>query len=115
MAITTAELKQMQRDIAALKKQVARLERRGNGKQRAAARAQETAMLRVRRGEMSERERALAILRRAGVTREITSEEERIAARWDALPDKEKREVEDALRRVRLDPPLSQLIHEMRR
>ena len=115
MATTATDLKQIQRDIAQLKRQVARLERRGNGKRRVTEHTRETAIPQARRGEMSERERARAILSRAGVTRTPTPEEKKLAAEWDALSAAEKQEVEDVLSEVQINPPLSQLIHDMRR
>ncbi len=63
---------------------------------------------------LSERERARLILRQANVVREMTPAEKALADEWRALPVEEQREVEEALRQVRIDPPLSQLIHEMR-
>jgi hypothetical protein len=63
---------------------------------------------------LSERERARLILRQADVVRDLTPAEQALAAEWRALPVEEQREVESALRQVRIDPPLSQLIHEMR-
>jgi len=64
--------------------------------------------------QLSEREQARLILRQANVLREMTPAEKALADEWRALPVEEQREVEEALRRVRIDPPLSQLIHEMR-
>jgi len=113
MATTAAELKRIQTKIKKLETQVAQLRRvlreqgllpDGKG-----------AVSRKGAREMSERERVREILRRAGVTREMTPEEKQLAAEWDALSEEEKREVEETLRRLHLDPPLSQLIHEMRR
>ncbi len=63
---------------------------------------------------LSERERARLILRQANVVRDMTPAEQALADEWRALPVEEQREVEEALRQVRIDPPLSQLIHEMR-
>ena len=62
----------------------------------------------------SERERARLILRQANVVRDLTPAEQALADEWRALPVEEQREVEAALRQVRIDPPLSKLIHEMR-
>lgn len=109
MAVTTADLKRMQRDIETLKKKVAQLERRKNGEAKPAGRKSSSA-----RTGLSERERVREILRRGGVTREMTTEEKRVAEQWTALSETEKRKVTETLRRVRIDPPLSQLIHEMR-
>jgi hypothetical protein len=63
---------------------------------------------------LSERERALFILSQANIIREITPAEKALAEEWQALSALERQEVEEALRRVKIDPPLSQLIHEMR-
>jgi hypothetical protein len=62
----------------------------------------------------SERERARLILRQANVIRDLTPAEQALADEWRALPVEEQRKVEAALRQVRIDPPLSQLIHKMR-
>ena len=63
---------------------------------------------------LSEREQALFILQQANILREITPAEKALAAEWQALSAPERQEVEEALWRVKIDPPLSQLIHEMR-
>lgn len=63
---------------------------------------------------LSERERARLILRQAQVVREMTAQEQALADEWRALPEEEQQAVEDALRHVKIDPPLSQLIHDMR-
>ncbi|GEM_PF-1161323 len=63
---------------------------------------------------LSERERARLILRQAQIVREMTLPERALAAEWQALPPAERQEVEDALRHVKIDPPLSQLIHDLR-
>ena len=67
-----------------------------------------------RAAHLSERERARLILRQANAVRGMTPVEQTLADEWRALPAEEQREVEAALRQVRIDPPLSQLIHEMR-
>jgi ribonuclease I len=69
---------------------------------------------RKRAAHLSERERARLILRQANVVRDMTPAEQALADEWRALPAEEQREVEEALRQVRIDPPLSQLIHKMR-
>ncbi len=63
---------------------------------------------------LSERERARLILRQAPIVREMTQQEQALAAEWQALPQAERQEVEDALRHVKIDPPLSQLVHDLR-
>ena len=113
MATTREELEQLRKEVRKLKTENAEIRRilRENG-------------LRPKNGKrtgpkdlrgLSERERGIEILRRAGAIREMTPEEEKLAAEWRALPEEEKREAEEALRNVKIDPPLSQLIHDMRR
>lgn len=105
MAVTTAELKKLQREVAQLRKRVTQLEKK---------KKQPRSAGRKPKRSLSERERAIQLLRDAGITRELTAREKELASKWDALSPDEKKEVEDALRAVRIDPPLSQLIHEMR-
>ncbi len=112
MAITTNEIKRMQRDIETLKKKVARLEKRKNGKRQIPARKSEPIATRV--DKLSERERVRAILRQAGMLAELTPEEKARAARWRALPEEEKRRVRDELWNLKLQKPLSQIIIENR-
>ncbi len=109
MAMTTTDLKRMQRDIEKLKKQVARLERGGNGK-RHAPRKPGPATPRARKRGISENELADEILRRAGMLAELTPEEKAMAAEWRALPAEEKQRVQDTLWNLRLKEPLSQII-----
>jgi hypothetical protein len=110
MATTLEQLKELQKQVRRLKVQNA--ETRRILRERGILPADKRVA--ARKGKLSERERVREILRNAGVTRAMTAEEEKLAAEWRALPEEEKREVDETLRRVRLDPPLSQLIHEMR-
>jgi cell division septum initiation protein DivIVA len=112
MAITATDLKQMQRDIETLKKQVARLERRGNGKPRVAAKKSAAALPLAR--EMNENKRADEILRRAGMLTELTPEEKAMAAEWRALPEERKQEVIRALETANFKPTLSEIIIQNR-
>jgi hypothetical protein len=64
---------------------------------------------------LSERERALAILKAEGLIRDLTSEEQALAAEWRALPEEEKQAHIRLMRSLVLDPPLSQIIIENRR
>ena len=66
-------------------------------------------------GDLSERERALAILKAEGLIRDLTSEEQALAAEWRALPEEEKQAHIRLMRSLVLDPPLSQIIIENRR
>jgi tellurite resistance protein len=112
MATTREQLQQLQKEVRRLKIANAEMQRVLRESGLLAADKKRVARKDLR--GMSERERAREILRRAGVTREMTVEEERIAVQWDALSENEKREAEETVRRVRIDPPLSQLIHTMR-
>lgn len=65
--------------------------------------------------DLSERERALAILKAEGLIRDLTPEEQALAAEWRALPEEEKQAHIRLMRSLVLDPPLSQIIIENRR
>jgi hypothetical protein len=65
--------------------------------------------------ELSERERALAILRAEGLLRDLTPEEQALAAEWQALPEEEKQAHVQLMRSLVLDPLLSQIVIENRR
>jgi len=107
MAVTATELKQIQREIATLKKKVARLEKRANGKPRPLAPAARTT-------PVSERERVRAMLRAADLTADLTPEEKALAAEWRALPLAKKRRVQETLWNLKLAKPLSQIVIENR-
>lgn len=87
---------------------------RKNGKQKGPA-ARGAALNNISKTRLSERARVRAILKNSGVIREMTAAEKKIATRWDALPAAQKVEVEETLRGVKIDPPLSQLIHDLRK
>jgi hypothetical protein len=65
--------------------------------------------------DLSEREQAFAILKAEGLIRDLTSEEQALAAEWRALPEEEKQAHIRLMRSLVLDPPLSQIIIENRR
>ncbi|MBI4788002.1 MAG: hypothetical protein HY782_13270 [Chloroflexi bacterium] len=113
MATTREQLAKLEKEVRQLKKQVAELRRERRGQVAPPKDGKRTAPKDL--SGLSERERGLDILRRAGAIRAMTPEEEKLAAEWDALPEERKREVEAALWNAHIDPPLSQLIHEMRR
>ena len=104
MAITANNFNRLQREVETLKKKVARLERRGNGKRRTI----------VRKRKQSQRERVHDRLRRAGLLAELTPKEKAMAAEWRALPEEEKQRVRDELWNLKLEKPLSQVIIENR-
>lgn len=115
MAATSTELKKLQQQVNELQilhlqvnqlqKRVTQLEKEKSQKRRS---------VRKPGSGLSERERAIELLRRTGVTRELTPKEKQLAARGRALSAKEKAIVNRELRQVRIDPPLSQLIHDAR-
>ncbi|MBI5653189.1 MAG: hypothetical protein HZC40_22500 [Chloroflexi bacterium] len=107
MAITATEIRQMQREIETLKKKVARLEKRENGKRHA-----HTPVARAKK--ISERERVRAILRNAGVLAELTPEEKAMAAEWRALPQARKEFIIQKLRTTQFNPPLSETVMQDR-
>jgi hypothetical protein len=57
----------------------------------------------------------LAWLKAHGLVRDLTAEECRVAAEWDALSDEDKQAHIDSIQRLALDPPLSEIIIEQRR
>jgi len=69
----------------------------------------------VEREDLSERERALAVLKAEGLIRDLTPEEQTLAVEWRALPEEEKQAHIRLMRSLVLDPPLSQIIIENRR
>jgi hypothetical protein len=74
----------------------------------------------VRKGTLEEREAAqvsppdmrqvLAELRQEGLIRDPAPEELEHAAAWDALPEAEKRRIDEELGALHLDPLLSEII-----
>jgi hypothetical protein len=65
--------------------------------------------------QLADQEQILTWLKTAGLVREPTAEEHRLAAEWDALPEEKKQEHLRLMRNLPLDPPLSQIIIENRR
>jgi hypothetical protein len=59
-------------------------------------------------------EQFLARCKTAGVVRDPTPEERRLAGEWDALPEEEKQAHISVMQHLVLDPPLSQIITENR-
>lgn len=113
MATTVEQLK-------ALQKQVRRLQIESAEMQRVLrARGMLPATKRMRMGRnalatarvVSDGHRAVQVLQRAGRLVELDSELKRQAAEWRALPEERKRQVTELLESLRLDPPLSRIIH----
>jgi hypothetical protein len=66
-------------------------------------------------GTAMDQEQLLAWLREEGLVRDPTSEERRLAAEWDDLPEAEKEAHIESMRCLVLAPPLSQIIADARR
>jgi hypothetical protein len=64
---------------------------------------------------LSERERGLAALRRAGLLVDPPPHILAVAEEWRRIPEEERKRIQAELRALRLDPPLSQIILESRR
>jgi hypothetical protein len=103
MATVEAELRELKVRVGRLEQVVREL--RGDGGPAAP----------VERGDLSERERALAVLKAEGLIRDLTPEEQALAVEWRALPEEEKQAHIRLMRSLVLDPPLSQIIIENRR
>ena len=56
----------------------------------------------------------IKLLKSKGLIGEPTEEEKRLAAEWRALPEEEKEKVNQALRNIRLDQTVAELIAEVR-
>ncbi|MEW5720611.1 MAG: hypothetical protein AB1817_18445 [Chloroflexota bacterium] len=115
MAISVKEFKQMQKDIRDIKRQLAREPRGGNGKRRAPTPKRQLATTPAREPMTDENARVLELLRRKGMIAELTPEEKARAARWDALPEEEKKRIWDEFFNLKLEKPLSDIIIENRR
>ena len=68
-----------------------------------------------RKKGLSERERLLAELKAGGLIRDLTPEEQALAAEWDALPDDEKQAIIQELDDLKPGPMLSDIIIRDRR
>ena len=106
--------KEMEKKIKSLERRIEKLERSSrqkNGrverKRKTRARNSETT---AARGKLSERERAIEVLRNAGMLAELTPEDKALAAEWRVLPEERKQEVIRKLDSIRFDPPLSETI-----
>ncbi|MBI3741288.1 MAG: hypothetical protein HY257_05975 [Chloroflexi bacterium] len=108
MATTANELKRLQREVAALKEKVARLER---GREDYSTRRADKLETRA----SSENERADEILRRAGLLAEPSPEEISRAERWMALPQAQREKLRGEFYNAKLDKPLSEIVIENRR
>jgi hypothetical protein len=66
-------------------------------------------------GKALDQDQLLPWLKTQGFIREPTSEERRLAAEWETLPEEEKQAHIHFMHSLALDPPLSQIIIEQRR
>lgn len=69
----------------------------------------------VTAAELSERERGLAALRRAGLLVDPSPYTLALAEEWRKRPKEERERIQAELRALRLDPPLSEIIIRNRR
>ncbi len=108
MATTRERLAKLQKEVVRLKNELAETRRilrdkgllPSDGKRRA---QRDT-------DPLSDQERAIQALRRAGVLRDLTPEEKKIAAQWDTLSSEEQRRVIEKLKSIKFNPPLSESI-----
>jgi hypothetical protein len=108
MAISEKTIKQMQKDIHDIKRQLARRQRHKT------ARLKSTAKPRTSRSR-SVGERADEILRAAGLLSESTAKEKQRIAQWRAVSPEERKRLVEEFRALKLDKPLSQIVIENRR
>lgn len=64
--------------------------------------------------QYNRQEEVVAQLLSEGVIVKPSPEMEAIGAEWDAVPEEEKRALDETLRNLQLDPPLSEMMHKMR-
>lgn len=115
MAISEKTVKQMQKDIRDIKRQLARAPRGKNGKPRLATPKRTVAAPRARTVPSNENERIIELLRRKGMIVDLPPEAQARAERWRALPEEEKKRIWDEFFNLKLDKPLSDIIIENRR
>lgn len=108
MTISEKTIKQMQKDIRDIKRQLAR--RQPNQ----TARTKSTSKLRTSRSR-SAGERADEILRAAGLLSEPTAKEKQLIAEWNAIPTEERTRLVEEFRTAKFDKPLSEIVIENRR
>jgi len=65
--------------------------------------------------ELSEKDRGLAALRRAGLLVDPSPYTRALAEEWRKRPKEERERIQAELRALRLDPPLSEIIIQNRR
>ena len=106
MAMVEVELRELQTRVTWLEQAIREL--RGDGG-RAVLVSDE------KMESLSEREQLLVELKAEGLIRDLTPEEQALAAEWDALPEDEKEAHIRLMNSLVLDPPLSQIIIESRR
>lgn len=108
MAISEKTIKQMQKDIRDIKRQLARRQRNQT------ARAKSTSKPRASRSR-SAGGRADEILRAAGLLSTPTAKAKQRIAQWRAVSPEERKRLVEEFRALKLDKPLSQIVIENRR
>ena len=107
MAVSEAQFKELVKRVEHLETGLHRLE--------TAVEQEVTPAPEVAEAELSEKERGLAALRRAGLLVDPPPHILAAAEEWRRIPEEERRRIQAELRALRLDPPLSQIILESRR
>lgn len=107
MAILETQLKELGKRVEQLEEGLHRLE--------AELELEEAPATEVAVEGLSEKERGLAALRRAGLLVDPPPHILAVAEEWRRIPEEERKKIQAELRALRLDPPLSQIILESRR
>jgi len=107
MAVPEVQFRELVKRVEHLEKGLHRLEL---ALERAVAPAPEVSL-----EGLSERERGLAALRRAGLLVDPSPYTLALAEEWHKRPKEERERIQAELRALRLDPPLSELIIQNRR
>ncbi len=116
MAVTASELKKLQREMQQLQKRVTKLEMQKNsGRAPSRKRVTRATPRRLPRPQpLKSNKEIIAFLKSKGIIGEPTEQDKRLAAEWRALSPQEKEEVNQALRNIRLDQTVAELIAEVR-
>ncbi len=107
MAVSEAQFKELVKRVERLEVGLHRLE--------ATVEQKVTPVPKIAIAELSEKERGLAALRRAGLLVEPPPHILAAAEEWRRIPEEERQRIQAELRALRLDPQLSQIILESRR
>ncbi|MCG3141527.1 MAG: hypothetical protein HDKAJFGB_02813 [Anaerolineae bacterium] len=99
------ELQKLERQVAQLQKRVAQLEAR--------KRVSSSAARKPTHPPKTNQE-IIALLKNAGIIRDLTPEEKQMGAAWRALSPQEQAQVNQALANIRLDQTVTELVAKVR-